>query len=324
MAVEFNFQKYSSIENSYNTGFLTKACNYDGTLLNDQLYHLSEKTDGTNFTISLKHGEVKFGRRTDYLTDDEKFYPSWRDVVKESMGELIEWMKEHTMHGENIDTQYDFIGEMFGPGIQSRIKYGDQKTIKLFDLRINGRYLSRAELEKFFEDTPFKQTLLIPTYMMVRGLNNALAIEPAGVVSGYNVPDENNSYNKVEGFVIRPYEREVFMPNGARFILKNKTEEFAEKMNNKAHKGTKQVQSLSDLQTEFLSYLNPNRVISVESKFGKFSDLNDMGKYIKLVLEDAFDDYAKDNEIADEDKPTAKKQFGFASKTIVDLLKAAL
>jgi hypothetical protein len=65
-------------------------------------------------------------------------------------------------------------------------------------------------------------------------------------------------------------------------------------MHRKKIKNIEYSDKVNELKTIFNEYLNENRVLSVFSKEGEIENTSDIGKYIKLVLDDAKEDFFKD------------------------------
>lgn len=74
---------------------------------------------------------------------------------------------------------------------------------------------------------------------------------------------------------------------------------------------------------EFKSYITENRLLSVFSKEGQIQSPKEIGKYIKLLLTDAQDDFLKDNDISHLDKQQQKDVFNVGS-LIANMLKSYL
>jgi hypothetical protein len=112
------------------------------------------------------------------------------------------------------------------------------------------------------------------------------------------------------------------MGNGSRFILKKKSDEFAEKMKVKQPKA-KISNEVMKANLEFRSYITDNRILGIFSKHGELENMKNFGKYINLVLDDAKEDFLKDNDISDME-PKAQKQVFSVGGLIAQKLKGYL
>ena len=77
------------------------------------------------------------------------------------------------------------------------------------------------------------------------------------------------------------------------------------------------------LKAEFLTYINENRLESVFSKYGVIEKPQQIGEYIRYMLEDAKEDFLKDNDVSVLHKETLKEIFN-AGHNIMKLLKEKL
>ena len=87
------------------------------------------------------------------------------------------------------------------------------------------------------------------------------------------------------------------------------------------------IEKLSNEEIAFqviLPYVNENRVLSVFSKEGEISEPNEIGHYIKMVVEDAINDFEKDYDCSGLDKNQRKQIFKSGNKEIVKVLEKYL
>jgi len=311
------FKKYSSIENSYHDKhvmYFLKAF----PALKNEMYILREKLDGANvqfyFTPDGDASTMKVGKRTSFLTPGAGFYDIWNTIerYKAEFGALQQY-------STTIEKPIRVFGEIYGPGINGRVDYGPEKKIATFDIYTNEILLTQVELDCVADYYNFKH-MLAPKIRMIEGLENALDFNPE-----FTSAILNEDGNYAEGFVMQPYRKIYRTGSGERFLLKKKGEKFKEKETK--NKGPKIKQDLHPniirLVGMFNEYVNENRVLSVFSKHGPIESPKQIGKYIVLVLEDAKEDFYKDNPDIDLDKMTAKIVFN-SGKTIVDILKKHL
>lgn len=317
--MEIEFKKYSEIDNHYQNKVVSKVINsVEGA--EDCVYQITEKIDGSNVSIIISKDDVKFARRTDILTEDEKFY-GYQQVMK---GDRIQNFIKTVQESISDDTVYTFYGELFGPAIQSRIYYGSEKKFRMFDMRIDEQYQSPQFLEEYLKSIDYFD-LHAPIIGYITGLEKALEYDSESLKTAYWESGDKNfpEAQTVEGVVIKPYDR-ILYNQMSRVIFKKKNKEFCEKM--KVTHKERVVKELTPLQLDFISYINESRMCSVVSKYGEPSHDNEIGKYISFLGEDAFNDFVKDNDL---DKSTMTKDdfksyLGLVGKYALPLIKKYL
>src|SRR5690606_36331161 len=130
--------------------------------------------------------------------------------------------------------------------------------------------------------------------------------------------------NYAEGVVIKPYQNNIILGD-SRFILKKKSEKFIEKESTKKEGNKEDLSSdVVNLMLEFKSYINDNRILSAFSKEGPIQKPQEMGKYIKLILEDAKEDFFKDNILPDTLNEKEQKLIFNVGGLIADKLRSHL
>ena len=108
------------------------------------------------------------------------------------------------------------------------------------------------------------------------------------------------------------------------YFIKKKNEAFTEVENRK--KKHKEVDlTLLQKKETFLNYININRIKSVFSKEGEIESIKEIGKYIKLVLEDARNDFMLDYpEVKTYNENDIKFITGSSNFKLVELIKSFL
>jgi len=308
------FKKYSSIGNSYQSKpvlYWLKAF----PELKDETFILREKLDGANIQLYFEPDQpMRVGKRSSFLTEGAGFFGIW-DVLPKYEAELhkFQWMADYK------GKSFRIFGELFGPGINGRVDYGKEKQICIYDIYEGEDLWSQQDLEDWTGPMMLKH-LLAPVVAIVEGLNNALEFNPE-----FDSKVLRKKGNFAEGFVMQPLKKVYRLPSGDRFLLKKKADKFKERENKGSVVKTREPlhPNVIRLVSLFAEYINENRVISVFSKQGPIESQKQLGDYIKLVLEDAKEDFLKDNPDLELDKETAKTVFN-CGRTIVDLLKAHL
>lgn len=145
--MKWNFRKYPSIENSYNTKYIMRWLEEFPELENHQ-FVLTEKIDGANFALYVQGGEWKIAKRSDFITPDEKFYRIWEFLNSSGLKEKF------TLFAQNWNQAFPneliiLYGEYFGEGIQKRINYGEKK-IRFFEYFFNDTFPYAPQLNNYW------------------------------------------------------------------------------------------------------------------------------------------------------------------------------
>ncbi|MFW6046550.1 MAG: RNA ligase family protein [Candidatus Woesearchaeota archaeon] len=311
------FKKYPSIENHYRQKFV------DGFLslypeLKNQWYIITEKRDGSNICLIFRpHKEdveniqidYKVASRNRILGDDENFY-GVRDVLPK-YSELIKCLQ---ILANDSNVYINAYFELFGSGIQNRINYGKEKYIELFDLRVLNDDSDFFMSPDFIHNDDVLSKYTVPVLGTVRGIDDALNFKPEGFDEG-----------KIEGMVIKPYYDVYTNKVGKIFYIKKKSPEFSEKENKEKKKEKPKFdKDVEELHRIFGQYITRNRVLSIFSKHGEIQDPKQIGEYIKLVLEDAKEDFFKDGYVISERDSKEIKHVYNHSKKIVPILQEYL
>lgn len=294
------FKKYVSIENDYNT----KILNYlleKYPEVRETFWVIQEKIHGSNFSIYFTNNngdiEIKYGRRTDILADDEKFYnyQSIKELkeIKDLIAKIIDFMK-----GKDIK-QIIIYGELCGANIQKEVYYYDDVRLLVFDMIVDNKWLTFEELSRLFCDNLRLPQLLVPVIGVTLGIEKALNID-----TRFNSKVSERENNLCEGVVIKPLDK-IFIYNDNPIYIKKKNKEFLEKKS-KRDKEVKVFDShITEYKEIFKGYVNENRLNSAFSKYGVIEDRKDIGKYIKIIYDDCLEDFLKDYDlsgISDKDK----------------------
>jgi Rnl2 family RNA ligase len=307
------FVKYPEIENSYRNKevqyFLERYPEME-----DTEYIIQEKIDGSCISLVFgPDGSFSLAKRSGVVGKDENFH-NLQNVVKEKYMDVVAVLQTYA---KDIKSTLNVYGELFGRGIQKRINYGNEKYIRLFDMRIEGMMLSPIQVEDIFSLLNIED-MLVPNFGIVKGIHRAFEFDVEDKTT--LVYPEGGDF--IEGVVIKPIWS--YSQLDRTYYFKKKSERFAEKSKRKERKDGKPVDDfLQDLQNSFKEYINENRVLSAFSKYGEIDKPDDLGKYIKIVLEDAKSDFLKDNDVSGLSKDESKYVYN-AGKDIVEILKKYL
>lgn len=322
------FIKYKSIENDYRQKHINDMFMFHPQYRTCQ-YILTEKLDGANFQIKFTNNgfeapTVELGKRTGMIKDGESLHSHHVAMERPEMVTFVANISYLVQSGMNDGDTITFYGELFGEGIQGRINYGEGKRILFFDCMHNDQYLTQMDFFHFMDDLESTH-LQVPIIGMFDSFDEAMAYDVENKPTLLNPVEGNNS----EGAVIKPYD--IICKNKddeqVLFYIKHKTVEFAEKMNTKRPKPRKEIEpELQEAMHTFAEHLTDSRLLSVFSKEGTIEEPSEMGKYIKLLMADAREDYLKDYKeqfLALEDKQRAQV-FKCAGKVGAELLKKYL
>ena len=211
-------------------------------------------------------------------------------------------------------------GELIGPGIQKRINYGDKKRFVFFDIIEDGDWNIPYETYGLLDDYKLES---VPVFNEARefSFDDALNYPPE-----YKTLLSPDGGSFAEGFVMKPVSKNYYNYFGNKFALKKKSEKFAEKeaKGKTIHEETPMDPRVLELYKEFCKYITENRVLSVFSKEGEIQSIKELGKYIPLVLQDAKEDFLKENEVPlDFDQKMIRNVFN-GGHLVADILKKKL
>lgn len=333
-----DFKKYCSIENSYNKKFIEKFKELLGQdIFNDTSFVVREKLDGANIQLLFQpHQKMKVGKRTSYLNEDENFYSIW-----DTLGRYDRDINHLQDLSNSVGVTIRLFGELYGPGINNRVDYGNEKKIAIFDAYISGKeyklidngdsvlqygwvetdnqdekLLTQQEFEAFMFNGG-RTHLLCPYLGLFDTLEEALDIDVETL--------QKSGSNGSEGIVIQPFNKIIRDFNNERFILKKKTSKFNDKP--ERTKIPKEKDAVYDLNVIFRGYITKNRVLDMFAKHGMIKEQNQIGEYLRLILEDAKKDFVKDHDLTillpDFNKKRERDLYNVGS-LIVNLLREYL
>jgi Rnl2 family RNA ligase len=304
------FKKYPSILNHYRSKEINWWVQQHPDLLTAE-YEVQEKIHGANIQLIFSPNEpLVVCSRNRVLAEDEDFY-GVKALLSQELDGFVDQMQFVADNSETIS----FYGEIFGPGIQRGIDYGSEKRVVFFDVALSGESLAPVFSRLIFKN--IDPGLYIPQLAVVNGLQNALDFNTK-LISAFG-PD--NPENVIEGVVIKPLNAVYQSPQGSRFYIKKKNEAFKEKA--KVKKVAQVPSELEALHLEFLSYITPMRLQAVFSKHGEINSPSEIGKYIKLMLADAKEDFEQENELPELSKKELKYVYNVGSM-IANMLKESL
>lgn len=313
-----DFKKFTSIENTYRQKFIDKFIFPEGCE-----FVAREKLDGANIQLLFTPGKpMKVGKRTAYIEENEDFYDIWNTLNKYKV-ELDGFQR----YCDSLNEPIRIYGEIYGQGVQKRVKYGSEKYIALFDAEIGEKLLTQEEFELFIinfrniNNNPNYETLLPKSYGIFSKLSDALSIDV-----------ENMERSGAEGVVIQAYNHNVYNKHGERFIVKKKSNAFEDTRQDAIARGAgraepKEGDVIYSLNRKFREYINKNRILDIYAKYGPITEPKQIGDYIKYTLDDAKTDFLKDHDLSilvpDMDKKKEKDLYNVGG-IIVNYLKENL
>lgn len=272
------FKKYSSLENSYRTGFLQKIVDQG---LDGGDWVVTEKVHGANFSFWCDGDTVKVARRSGFT--DGTFY-NCQPVIDKYKDKVLDLFNYCCSTGDILV----IYGELYGEGVQKGVFYSKEKDFVAFDVNLNGVFLDKDFVNSVVTlfNIPVAPVLYKGSFLDCLDFNNTFDSKVGGIKN-----------NTAEGVVIAPNHTK-YLANGSRVIIKNKTSSFSEKA--KKVKTKKPDIILTEDQQELYNTLTPylceNRLKNVISKIGAVTN-KDFGKLQGLLVQDAQQDYAKDYEV---------------------------
>ena len=285
------FKKYPSLTNHYQSKDILWYTSRWPQIPNIR-YQLSEKLDGSNIGVYFRPNvPIEITSRKQHNND-------FQGVMSLMYGIHAEFTSAVQRQVDNTGIAVRLYGEVFGKGIIPRIYYGEDKYIRFFDMEVDGV----GQTPEFFITWLTRigcEDMHAPIFAVVDSLKEALEYETESLVSAIEAKTAKGEPNYIEGIVIKPFSEIIKTDQGSLFYLKKKNARFIEKSNEKMPKP----KVVHPLNAEFRTYITESRMWSVFSKDGKPESFKDIGKFVKLILIDAKDDFLKDHpEVDDSDK----------------------
>lgn len=312
MENELKFNKYSSIENTYQTLYLNKVRQI---VPKDAIWDVTEKVHGANCCIITNGNDTKFAKRSGIIKEGENFF-NYEKVLKEFRPKIINafnYIKKKYETNETIINLVQFYGELFGGAyphpdvprnsqfnsVQKGLYYAPYQSFYGFDIAIvykspekEGRFwLNPDEMADVFEknDIFYSKSLFRGTLDECLEFNNAFQ---SNIPTWLGLPPIED--NICEGVVFKPMVP-YFFNNGDRILLKNKNERFSEKKKEKVHKVIPDLpEDVKKAISTVSEYINDNRLNNVISHEGEFDMPKDFGRLIKLFTMDILNDFIKE------------------------------
>jgi len=327
------FKKWDSIENHYRQKFIQMFFEHNPDLLKEQ-YIVTEKLDGANFSIIVsKEGETSFARRGALLGEDNFF--NYQFILEDS--DLQEFIDNIVKFCKDSKRNIQFVGELFGPGINGRIQYGPEKqwmwyaVYEHFDDSINlisvKDHMALVLNDIDFENGP---KFMVPVLDIIGPFESMEEFN--GKITEIDIrknslltPSDYDKPNMMEGAVIRPVCANYYSPVNELFIIKFKNPEYLDNPKDKKPKTDKPLsEEITNIIADIEAYVNDNRSKDLFSKHGEIDHPSLIGKYIKLYYDDIIQDFEKDFPIVIKELEDKKSINKHLNRLIVEELKRFL
>lgn len=327
MSNHLRFDKYTSIENTYQVPYMLKV---QEIVPKDMLWDVTEKVHGANCCMITDGTSVEFAKRSGIVGEGGGFF-SYEIVLanhQERILKAFEYIKSKYETPDKPIKQVQFYGELFGGiyphpavprdsrfgSIQKGLYYAPYQSFYGFDIALvhgNGTDQNgyRTWLNPDEEAEAYETNEIFYAKSLFRGtLEECLKYSnefQTHIPEWLNLPPIED--NICEGVVLKPMVPQFF-GNGGRIVLKNKNSRFSEKKGEKEHK------EIPVLPEEVLvasvaieAYITDNRLCNVISHEGEFNMPKEFGNCIKLFTEDILTDFVKEYPLWNTlDKPSQK------------------
>ncbi len=287
--------KYSSIENSYRTGFINKIIQAGFANIE---WVQTLKIHGSSYSYNINDEGIIPATRNYMLNPlNNNFY--WGNDYSANVRAMFQWaqkvfsgLKVMTVFGEVFGGMYnhpDVTKDKHAKRYQKEVQYAPHNDFCAFDIRFDGKYVDYTLFHKMC------QLFEIPTVPeLARGTMNELMPNPVEfpdpLHKRWNLPEIEG--NNAEGWVIKPIEVK-YLGNGNRVILKGKNPNFKECKERTPKPSLELDDITNDMKEKLFSYITENRLHNVVSHGNIYTD-KDFGKLLGELAQDAFLDFLKD------------------------------
>lgn len=328
------FVKYPSLENLYNAKSLISKFEHADALSGTFL--VQEKIHGSCFCFYTDGIDVKCGKRTSILEEDESFF-GWQEVRDKYKGAILKHAKL-CLHESQIQFEgayFVYFGELYGGNIQKNMPYSKDKDFALFDTFMvvpnTKENVDTLETYKFnfiyYEPSDVYLVTVVDKLKTLKHLENlGVPVAPVlfsgsfedcvnfnhtfesklldeGTMAMYGLEKGTEEYNRIaeaEGVVISANTSKAVQ--NCLLGIKVKTERFTEKSREpKVYiSQDKKLESLNTFEREVLGKLlcliNQPRYDAVVSKIGEV-DVKMFGTVMKGFMDDVYVDFHKEVDV---------------------------
>lgn len=212
------FHKYTDIQNYYKYA----AALEDGTPV-----RITEKLHGSNVRLGLINvdGEFQFmagSHKVNWKSTDSKGnIPVWWEMMTEEVVNLLTFL---------CDEQHSVIvfGEVYGPGVQD-LDYGaEDKSLRVFDISVDGRYLDYTDMVLSCNTHGVE---MVPTLYVGPFSKEVLKEHTYGPTKMAGPSQIRSKFKDREGCVVTPLEETYSRFLGGRLILKSVSADYLDRKN---------------------------------------------------------------------------------------------
>ena len=312
------FKKYSSIENGYRKKYVEIVKEHPE--FNDVLWQVTSKIDGSHysFCVNAETLQVRPGKRSG-LTDGG-FYNS-QEVFDRYKEAAVAITKEIILSTDAVILAVQVEGELFGDGVQNRVKYGPKDYVA-YDIQV---ICTLNDGQCSYYMAPKKVVELCDTFNMPHApiieeavsFDKAMDVNPkfVSLISSQPIPE-----NWEEGIVLKP-TKPLTLGNGSRVIIKNKNEAFSEKRVKKVKPEVTWSDEMNQVYATMIEFNTENRIRSALSKMGKVTQ-KDFGKLLGVVVKDLLDDWVKEYSYGTLEKSEQKVLTKQLNRDVGDLIRS--
>lgn len=308
------FVKYPSIENTYREKEISGWLSYHPELVNEH-FILQEKIHGCSIQFIFRPNMPLAYASRNRVLGDENFHGLHEVMERDNFKDFVAKVQGIVDSNQYILDVLRFYGELFGANIQKGVDYGKERQVLFFDMRMDETWLNQSTFHDFMHRNALG--FCVPNFGVVEGLGAALAYD--AVKDSLILNKENNI---IEGVVIKPYFKTYESPDGSLFYLKNKNSQFQE--NSRAPKEFKDINpDVIQFGVAFREYITENRLQNIFSKYGEIERPNQIGDYIRYMIDDAKEDFIKDYDLSELSDKDQKSVFNVGSM-VVSMLKKVM
>jgi hypothetical protein len=233
--------KYPRITNHYDEKFIKLWLQNVPNLLDNEFVG-QLKYDGANVSIEFnKNQALKFFTRNNKLGGSADFM-GFREILSTPkyaafLNKIQSWL-EH----RNCVQKINLFGELYGPRVQNRINYGNERRIKFFDVYFDYKLQSVSGLNEWFKNFDALDFLV------------EIQLKDVSFKEMLDLAEKISNSTEIEGFVIKPLHKVYLDDKNLPFYVKVKSRKFND------HDTT------DTCLINILSCINQNRILDCRSK----------------------------------------------------------
>lgn len=279
---------------------------------------VQEKPDGTNFRYGWVDGRFRIGGHNeefDFLTSNPNACfgaLGWARAT--NLDKRVEEL------ARSLGVEIIFHDEWFGPGVQKRIVYSNEKQQRTFDVRIDGELVDWERVVELTERLGHRTVPLLYEGKPDMDVFNQLRVAPSKIAYENDLGSEENI---AEGIVIKP-TRMHKKNNDQWIIAKHKAPKFSERKSLVEGKAPLVVPACATtFLDEFITLERLEHVLSSLRSAGvDVMDPKQTGTIIQGMYADVIKESGPEFEQLDEESQKAiNKRHGGRTKILLDIWK---